>query len=116
MRSSVVALSLLVLIASAPAYAHASLVSANPSAGSALNAAPGEVTLTFTDKLEVAFSRITVTDSTGVDVTQGKIEVSGNTMRISLKPLNGGTYTVNWRAVSTDTHKTDGSFAFSVVR
>jgi methionine-rich copper-binding protein CopC len=35
-------------------------------------------------------------------------------MRISLKPLNAGIYKVNWRAVSTDTHKIEGSFTFSV--
>jgi methionine-rich copper-binding protein CopC len=35
-------------------------------------------------------------------------------MRVSVKPLSAGIYKVNWRAVSTDTHKTEGSFAFSL--
>jgi copper resistance protein C len=114
MRSSVAALSLLFLVVSGPAHAHASLAHANPSADSAVSVAPDEVTLTFTDTLEAAFSKITVTDSTGIEVSQGKIQVSGNTMHIGLKPLNAGIYKVNWRAVSTDTHKTDGSFIFRI--
>jgi len=103
------------LIVSAPvAHAHASLSRASPSAGSALSAAPQEVTLTFTDTLEAAFSKLTVTDANGTDVSQGKGQVNGNVMRVSLKPLSAGIYKVNWRAVSTDTHKTEGNFTFSV--
>lgn len=115
MKSFAAALSWLLVIVSAPvAHAHASLSQASPSAGSALNEAPQEVTLTFTDTLEAAFSKLTVTDATGVEVSQGKSQVNGNVMRASLKPLSAGTYKVNWRAVSTDTHKTEGNFTFSV--
>jgi copper resistance protein C len=115
MRISFAVLSCLLLIANGPvAHAHASLSHANPSGGSALSAAPQEVMLTFTDTLEAAFSRLTVTDANGVEVSQGKAQVSGNTMRIGLKPLDAGIYKVNWRAVSTDTHKTEGNFTFSV--
>ena len=58
----------------------------------------------------------TVTDASGVEVSQGKAQVTGNTMRIGLKPLNVGVYNVNWRAVSTDTHKTEGSFTFQIIQ
>jgi copper resistance protein C len=85
-----------------------------PIGGSALSAAPQEVTLTFTDTLEAAFSNLRVTDANGVEVSQGKAQVNGNVMRVSVKPLSAGIYKVNWRAVSTDTHKTEGSFAFSL--
>jgi copper resistance protein C len=115
MRSLAAALSWLLLIVSAPiAHAHASLSHASPSSGSALSAAPQEVTLTFTDTLEAAFSKLTVTDASGVEVSQGKGQVNGNVMRVRLKPLSAGTYKVNWRAVSTDTHRTEGNFTFSV--
>ncbi len=113
MRSFAAALSWLLLVVPA-ANAHASLSHANPAAGSALTAAPQEVTLTFTDTLEAAFSKLTVTDGSGTEVGQGKSQVSGNVMRVSLKPLTAGIYTVNWRAVSTDTHKSEGKFTFSV--
>jgi methionine-rich copper-binding protein CopC len=55
-----------------------------------------------------------VTDANGIEVSQGKAQVNSNVMRVSLKPLSAGTYEVNWRAVSTDTHKTEGNFTFSV--
>ena len=73
-----------------------------------------EVTLTFTDTLEAAFSKLTVTDANGVEVSQGKGQVNGNVMRVRLKPLSAGIYKVNWRAVSTDTHRSEGNFTFSV--
>ena len=115
MRSLSVALSWLLLIVSAPvAHAHASLSQASPSAGSALTAAPQEVTLTFTDTLEAAFSNLTVTDASGIEVSQGKGQVNGNVMQVRLKPLSAGIYKVKWRAISTDTHKTEGSFTFHV--
>jgi methionine-rich copper-binding protein CopC len=115
MRIPVATLSLLLLTVSASvAHAHASLAHASPSVSSTVSAAPQEVMLTFTDKLEPAFSNLTVTDANGINVSQGKAQVSDNTMRLSLKPLDAGIYKVNWRAVSTDTHKTEGSFTFRV--
>jgi copper resistance protein C len=112
---SIVVLSLLILTVSAvAAHAHAALAHASPSAGSTMRAAPHEVVLTFTERLEGAFSNLTVTDASGTEVSQGKAQVNDNTMRISLKPLNAGIYKVNWRAVSTDTHKIEGSFTFGV--
>ena len=115
MRITVTALSLLFLtISAAAAHAHASLAHASPSVGSIVSVAPHEVILTFTERLEAAFSTLTVMDANGTEVSQGKAQVNDNAMRISLKPLNPGTYKVNWRAVSTDTHKIEGSFTFSV--
>jgi methionine-rich copper-binding protein CopC len=96
------------------AHAHASLAHASPSVGSTMSAVPHEVILTFTERLEAAFSNLIVVDASGTEVSQGKAQVNDNTMRISLKPLNTGIYKVNWRAVSTDTHKIEGSFTFRV--
>jgi copper resistance protein C len=101
-------------VSAAAAHAHASLARANPSAGSTMSAAPHEVILTFTERLEAAFSNLSVMDASGTEVSQGKVQVNDNTMRISLKPLNAGIYKVNWRAVSTDTHKIEGGFTFGV--
>jgi len=70
--------------------------------------------LSFTESLEPTFSRVTVTDASGAPVSEGKAQISGNTMRIGLKPLSPGSYNVHWRAVSADTHATEGSFAFHV--
>src|SRR5215470_10314303 len=96
------------------ALAHAALHHASPGAGSTVSESPREVTLTFTDTLEAAFSSADVTDSSGVRVDEGKSQVNGNMIRIALKKLSPGSYRVHWRAISVDTHRSEGGFTFSV--
>lgn len=59
-------------IAHGAAYAHVALLHASPAAESIVSAAPLEVTLTFTDTLEAAFSNLKVTDGNGIEVSKGK--------------------------------------------
>ena len=96
------------------AHAHAFLDHASPLVGSTVASAPREVSLTFTQNLESAFSSVQVTDANGARVDQGKAQIGGNTMRVGLKSLSPGTYRVRWHALSVDTHKTEGSFTFTV--
>jgi copper resistance protein C len=115
MRLRVFIVSLLSMaLGSVVAHAHAVLDHASPVVGSTVVSAPREVSLTFTQNLEAAFSSVQVTDANGARVDQGKAVVSGNTMRIGLKSLPQGTYRVRWQAVSVDTHKMEGSFTFRV--
>ncbi len=79
-------------VTSGAVLAHAELHHASPEAGSAVSESPPEVTLTFTDTLEAAFSSADVTDSSGARVDEGKAQVSGSTMRIGLKTLSPGSY------------------------
>ena len=104
----------LLLLATDAASAHAMLERAEPKVGNKVAAAPREVTLWFTQKLEPAFSSVTVTNATGERIDSGKARVSGNQMSISLRPGGSGTYHVNWRVLSVDTHTTDGNFTFQV--
>ena len=114
MRIRLVAALLFIALGAPAAHAHAHLDHAVPAVGSTVAEAPQEVSLTFTQNLEPAFSSATVTDANGADVGQGKAEISGNSMRIALKPLNPGSFTVHWHAVSVDTHSTEGTFSFHV--
>jgi methionine-rich copper-binding protein CopC len=115
MRTLITAISaLLVVFGANAAEAHTSLDHAEPSVGSTLETAPREITLWFTENLEPAFSTIDVRDADGARVDQGKAQVSETIMRVGLKPLPPGTYKVHWRAVSADTHATEGSFSFQV--
>ena len=102
------------LVSSGAALAHAALHHASPEAGSTVSESPHEVTLTFTENLEAAFSSADVTDSSGVRVDEGKSQVTGNMIRIGVKTLSPGSYRVHWRVVSVDTHRSEGSFTFSV--
>jgi len=110
----VVIIPLLLLLATGEASAHALLDHAEPRVGNTVATAPREVTLWFTQKLEPAFSSITVTNSAGQRVDAGRTSVSGNQMSVSLRSGGAGTYRVNWRVLSVDTHRTDGSFTFRV--
>ena len=105
---------LLLLLATGEAAAHALLDHAEPRVGNKVTTAPREVTLWFTQKLEPAFSAITVTNAAGQRVDAGKARVSGTQMSVSLRSGGAGTYHVSWRVLSVDAHKTEGSFTFKV--
>jgi len=107
-------IALLLSLAATAASAHALLDHASPLVGSTVRAPPREVSLTFTQSLEPAFSSIAVFDSGGARVDQGKAQISANTMRIQLKVLGPGSYRVRWHALSVDTHTTEGDFTFYV--
>ncbi len=110
----VVILPLLLWLVTGEASAHAFLDHAQPRVGNTVATAPREVTLWFTQKLEPAFSTITVTNAAGQRVDTGKTRVSGNQMSVSLRSGGAGKYRVTWRVLSVDTHTTDGSFTFQV--
>jgi copper resistance protein C len=105
---------LLAIFSNGAAQAHAFLDHASPLVGSTVASAPREVSLTFTQNLEAAFSSVEVTGPNGARVDAGKPQISGNTMHVGLKAAGPGTYHVRWHALSVDTHKTEGSFTFSV--
>ena len=96
------------------AQAHAHLDHSSPASGSTIATAPHEITLWFTQNLEASFSTVEVFDSADRRVDEGKPNISGNTMRVVLKPLSPGGYRVHWHAVSVDTHMTEGTFTFQV--
>jgi methionine-rich copper-binding protein CopC len=96
------------------ADAHAMLDHAEPRVGNKVASPPREVTLYFTQKLEPAFSTITVTGPSGQRVDAGRTRVNGSQISVPLKGDGAGTYHVNWRVLSVDTHTTNGSFTFQV--
>jgi len=104
---------LMMFAAVTPAFGHAHLSKAIPGAGATVSA-PSEVQLTFTEPLEPAFSSIELRDAAGKTVQTEKVQVKDNVMRLPLKSLPAGRYTVKWRVLSVDTHKTDGNFSFTV--
>ena len=96
------------------AHAHAFLDPAEPRVGSTVPAAPKEVALFYTQKLEPSFSSVEVSDANGARVDLGKPQISATTMRVGLKPLPPGTYKVHWQVLSVDTHTTEGTFSFQI--
>jgi methionine-rich copper-binding protein CopC len=105
---------LLSVVLGAVAEAHAFLDHAEPRVGSTVQTAPRQLSLSFTQNLEPAFSSVEVSDANGARVDLGKPSISSSMMRVGLKQLAPGTYRVRWHVLSVDTHTTEGSFTFSV--
>lgn len=104
-------------LSAAPAFAHAFLVKSDPAVGSTLNAAPKMLVLSFTEDLEVAFCSIAVTDAMGMNDAAAKpqpVPGHANEMQVPLNIMMPGKIFVSWHALSVDTHKTQGSFSFTV--
>lgn len=99
------------------AFAHAHLKSSTPAADSAVKQAPSELDLTFTEGLNLKFSGVTVTgpDKKAVKTDAGSLMDGDKTLMVPVSDkLAPGKYTVQWHALSTDGHKTDGTYTFTV--
>jgi methionine-rich copper-binding protein CopC len=97
-----------------PALAHAFLQHASPGAGAVVASPPKEIVLEFSEPLEPTFSGAAVSDAAGRDVEAARAVIQGGSMHVALNPLPAGRYRVVWRAVSVDTHRTEGSYSFTV--
>ena len=104
------------LVATA-ALAHAQLETAIPPVGGSV-ASPSEIRLKFSEGVEPRFSSVAVAGSNGGPAALGAPSADPADKSVLIvkvaKPLAPGVYTVNWHAVSVDTHKTQGSFNFTV--
>jgi len=107
----------LIVAGASTAWAHAELKQATPAVDGKVQTAPTEVTLKFSERLEPAFTALIVRNAVGkrVDKSNGQIDKADRTvMRSSLEPLSPGIYIVEWRALTADTHRTEGAFIFRV--
>jgi methionine-rich copper-binding protein CopC len=112
-RFKTFALGALIACVATAAQAHAQLDHAVPAVGSTVASSPGQVTLYFTESLEPKFSGREVHNASGARIDHGA-SVSGKVMHVSIGALPPGTYSVSWHVLSVDTHKTEGSFGFTV--
>lgn len=104
-------------LASPFASAHASLKSSIPAAGATVARAPKEISLTFNEKVEEAFSTVTLADGHGKPVASSKAKVdAGNPaiLRMQAPALSAGAYTVSWAVAGHDGHRRKGAFTFTV--
>jgi methionine-rich copper-binding protein CopC len=111
------AVALALLGVAADALAHVALQRAVPAPDSVVHGSPAEVRLWFTDPIEAVFSAVVVRDGDGrrVDAQDPRVDPSDSAcLHVSLRSLPPGIYRVHWRAVSVDTHVTEGDFTFAV--
>lgn len=105
-----------VLVTPAVLFAHARLLRSAPAAGKTLDAPPTDLTLWFSEKPELRFTTIQLTDSAGTDVAlDSAVSVAGMGVRIPIPhPIANGRYTVKWRTAASDGHPSSGTFTFIV--
>ena len=101
------------------AYAHPQLQSTEPAAGKS-SAPPKEIRIRFNENILPQFSGIELKDQIGKVIATGKAAKDPTNRKVLIVPLkvqlSPGDYTVEWHAVSDDTHKVKGSYSFGVVR
>ena len=98
------------------ASAHSFPESESPSAGETINAPPSQVTIKYDAPIEKLFASLEVLDNAGQNKAAGPADVSpdGWKLSVNLDKLKPGDYTVKWHVVCIDSHRTEGSYSFSV--
>jgi copper resistance protein C len=99
------------------AFAHAFLDHSVPGVGASVHGPVSELRMWYTQGVVVAFSAFTVTGPGGAVPASKPVNNPSNQQEVIVRlgrALGPGTYTVNWKALSVDTHTTTGSFRFTV--
>ena len=102
---------------SAPAFAHAMLVKAEPARRAQLTQAPSQVRLWFNEEVEKDYASLSVLDPAKSPVTDALPRIADDDPKaivLALPELAPGKYTVKFRVLSVDGHVVDSSYDFTV--
>jgi methionine-rich copper-binding protein CopC len=114
---SIMAVVALVVMPASGAFAHAELAFSNPEDGAALEVAPEEVVLTFTEELLTELVEISVLDADDTPVVVTELPQTpppGTDVKVPWPAdLPPGEYSVAFRVVSADGHPVTGRVTFS---
>jgi len=104
------------LLVASPASAHDELISTDPAAGTAIDALPAQLTLTFSGELttDPGATELHVTDAAGTSLADGDPLVEDTVVTQPLSGAASGIITVLWKVVSSDGHPISGELAFTV--
>lgn len=107
----------IVVLSAWGAFSHPVLKSTLPQADASLQT-PKEIRLTFSEALILKFSGVELKDQDGGRVETGPVALDPKDQKQLVVPLKAllapGRYTVEWHAVSEDTHRLKGSYSFEV--
>lgn len=102
-----------VLAGAGVAGAHATRIASDPAENATLTQSPATVSATFNEDMQPQFAAMTVVGPDGNLWSTGEPHVDGAVLSVGVRPLGpSGTYTVNYRATSTDGHVVSGSWSF----
>jgi copper transport protein len=114
-RIAVAALLALPLALPGSASAHARLIETDPAFRERVALAPRAVILRFDQPVKAFPDSILVYASAGRLVSDRAVSAAeGHVVRVSLRRVPRGAYTVRWRALSGDSHVISGVFTFGV--
>ena len=105
-----------VLFAPVVAWPHAALVKSAPASRSVVDT-PLRVELWFNERLEAAYSSLSVWDAEGRRVDRQDVLVGPDDpkrLSVSLFTLRPGAYSVRYRVLSVDGHVIESTFVFTV--
>lgn len=118
-RASLMFLLAAAAVAAAPSAAmHTRLKKSSPAPNDSI-LAPTQLKFWFSEPVELAFTRITLTSTAGVKIPLEKLSFSDTTGTAAVvAPIVGtlpqATYTVTWSAAAKDGHPAKGEFQFVV--
>jgi methionine-rich copper-binding protein CopC len=112
MRAAILII-LLLALSDVPAYGHAGLVSASPSADGVLERSPTAVRLRFSEPVTGGPDALVVVDATGSRIS-GTARLDGDRLSTPLGPLGTGRYAYAYDIVSVDGHEVIAASAFAV--
>jgi methionine-rich copper-binding protein CopC len=107
----------LALASASSASAHAKLVAAAPPANGVIAQSPTELDLTFSEAVNLAFTGVKIIGpDKAVIAIEAPALTDGDATFTAKVPatLAPGVYSVEWQALSTDGHKTHGTYTFTV--
>ena len=108
---------LALLLLPAAAGAHAVLVKSSPARRAVLALSPPRVEMTYNERLEPAYSTVSVWTTANVQVDDKKVVVNPEDPRrlsVGLPPLARGHYVVKFRVLSVDGHLVEGTLPFEI--
>jgi len=98
-------------------WSHAFLIKSIPARRAALLRPPNRVQLWFNERLEPAYSTISVVDRSDKRVDSQDVKVGPEDpklLSVTLPPLAPGTYTIRFRVLSVDGHVVESEYPFTV--
>lgn len=101
------------------AFAHAGLVSENPTANAEVTIMPEQIQLTFTEDLlilgEKNVNKVSITGPEGdIAISDSTVEGAVLSATVPAAEYPSGSYTVSYSIVSADGHKLSDSYSFSL--
>ncbi len=115
--TSVAALALATFVGVGRVSAHAELLSSDPQPGAVLDASPAHITLTFNEPVEITLGAIRLFDGTGstIDISPARHpDGRGEAVEVDVPHLANGSYVVDWRVVSSDSHPLHAAYTFQI--